>query len=158
MNYTLFILIAFLGIYSYIHTPKEIFPTFDLDKISIKGSYAGTSIDILDKIAVREIEDRVKNIEGIDDMTSTITPGSFSIVLDLIKGVNKYDIADKVKDAIADAKQNFPSDMNDPKVTVLNTVKSLLTLSISSRKKSLAQPYIFKAHYEYLGLLEIPLK
>ena len=139
MNYTLFILIAFLGIYSYIHTPKEIFPAFDLDKISIRGSYAGTSIDILDKIAVREIEDRVKGIEGIDDMTSTITPGSFSIVLDLVQGVNKYNIADKVKDAIADAKQNFPSDMNDPKVTVLNSVKSLLTLSMSSRKKTLAQ-------------------
>jgi len=139
MNYTLFILIAFLGIYSYIQTPKEIFPAFDLDKISIKGSYAGTSIDILDKIAVREIEDRVKGIEGIDDMTLTITPGSFVIILDLVKGVNKYNLADKVKDAVADAKQNFPSDMNDPKVTVLNTVKSLLTLSISSNKKTLAQ-------------------
>ncbi len=139
MNYTLFILITFLGIYSYIQTPKEIFPTFDLDKISIKGSYAGTSIDIMDKIAVKGIEDRVKGIEGIDDMTSTITPGSFVIILDLVQGVNKYNIADKVKDAIADAKQNFPSDMNDPKVTVLNTTKSLLTLSLSSNKKSLSQ-------------------
>ncbi len=139
MNYTLFVLITFLGIYSYIQTPKEIFPTFDLDKISIKGSYAGTSIDIMDKIAVREIEDRVKGIEGIDDMTSAITPGSFVIVLELVQGVNKYNIADKVKDAIADAKQNFPDDMNDPKVTVLDTVKSLLTLSVSSDKKSLSQ-------------------
>ena len=139
MNYTLFILITFLGIYSYIQTPKEIFPAFDLDKISIKGSYAGTSIDIMDKIAVKGIEDRVKGIEGIDDMTSTITPGSFVIILDLVQGVNKYNIADKVKDAVADAKQNFPSDMNDPKVTVLNTVKSLLTLSLSSDKKSLSQ-------------------
>ncbi len=139
MNYTLFVLIVFLGIYSYIQTPKEIFPTFDLDKISIKGSYPGASIDIMDKIAVREIEDRVKGIDGIDDMTSAITPGSFVIVLDLVPGVNKYNIADKIKDAVADAKQNFPDDMNDPKVTVLNTVKFLLTLSISSSKKSLSQ-------------------
>ncbi len=139
MNYTLFILITFLGIYSYIQTPKEIFPTFDLDKISIKGSYAGTSIDIMDKIAVREIEDRVKGIDGIDDMTSAITPGSFVIVLDLVQGVDKYNIADKVKDAVASAKQNFPDDMNDPKVTVLDTVKSLLTLSMSSNKKTLSQ-------------------
>ncbi len=139
MNYALFVLIAFLGIYSYTHTPKEIFPTFDLDKIKISGSYAGTSIDIMDKIAVREIEDRVKGLEGIDDMTSAITPGSFVIILDVIKGVNKYNLADKVKDAVADAKQNFPDDMNDPKVTVLNTTKALLTLSVSSSKKSLSQ-------------------
>jgi multidrug efflux pump subunit AcrB len=139
MNYTLFILITFLGIYSYIHTPQEIFPTFNLNKISIKGSYAGTSIDILDKIAVREIEDRVKGIEGINDMTSAITPGSFVIVLDLVKGVNEYDVANKIKDAVADAKQNFPDDMNDPRVTVISTIKPLLTLSISSSKKTLSE-------------------
>ncbi len=139
MNYTLFILVAFLGIYSYIHTPKEIFPIFDLDMIKISGSYAGTSIDIMDKIAVKEIEDRVKGIEGIDDMTSAITPGSFVIILNVTKGVNKYNLADKVKDAVADASQNFPSDMNDPKVTVLNTTKFLLTLSISSSKKTISE-------------------
>jgi multidrug efflux pump subunit AcrB len=138
MNYTLFLLIAFLGIYSYMHTPKEIFPTFDLDKIMISGGYAGTSIDILDKIAVKEIEDKVKGLEGIDDMTSAIVPGSFVIVLDVLKGTNKYNLADKIKDAVADAKQNFPSDMNDPKVTVINTTRALLTLSISSNKKTLA--------------------
>ena len=139
MNYTLFILILFLGVYSYMHTPKEIFPTFDLDKIKISGSYSGTSIDIMDKIAVKGIEDRVKGLEGIDDMTSAITPGSFVIILDVLKGTNKYNLADKVKDAVADAKQNFPNDMNDPKVVVLNTTKALLTLSISSDKKTLSQ-------------------
>ena len=138
MNYALFVLIAFLGIYSYIKTPKEIFPTFDLDMIKISGHYAGTSIDIMDKIAVREIEDRVKGLDGIDDMTSAITPGSFVIILNLVQGVNKYNLADKVKDAIDLAKQNFPSDMDDPKVTVLDTTKALLTLSISSNKKSLS--------------------
>ncbi len=139
MNYTLFVLIAFLGIYSYIHTPKEIFPVFDLDMIKISGSYSGASIDIMDKIAVKEIEDRVKGLEGIDDMTSAITPGSFVIILSLKKGINKYNLSDKVKDAIAIAKQNFPSDMNDPKVTVLNTTKFLLNLSISSNKVSLSK-------------------
>ncbi|NOX14617.1 MAG: efflux RND transporter permease subunit, partial [Epsilonproteobacteria bacterium] len=139
MNYTLFLLIVFLGVYSYMHTPKEIFPTFDLDKIKISGSYAGASIDIMDKIAVREIEDRVKGLEGIDDMTSAITPGSFVIILDLAQGINKYNLADKIKDAIADAKQNFPDDMTDPKVVVLDTTKSLLTLSISSTKLNLSQ-------------------
>ena len=41
-------------------TPKEIFPNFDLDMISVKGSYAGASVDILDKMAVTEIEDKLK--------------------------------------------------------------------------------------------------
>ena len=55
MNYTLFVLIFAVGIWSYSKTPKEIFPSFDLDMISIKGSYIGASVDILDKMVVSEI-------------------------------------------------------------------------------------------------------
>ncbi len=139
MNYTLFLLIAVLGIYSYMKTPKEIFPTFDLDMIRVSGSYAGTSIDIMDKIAVREIEDQVKSVQGINEMVSTITPGNFSILLEITKGYDKYNTANKIKDAIDAVKQNFPEDMTDPKVVVLDTTKPLLTLSISSNKKSLSE-------------------
>ena len=57
MNYTLFVLIFAVGIYSYNKMPKEIFPSFELDMISIKGSYTGSSVDILDKMAVTQIED-----------------------------------------------------------------------------------------------------
>ncbi|WP_331774244.1 efflux RND transporter permease subunit [Sulfurospirillum sp. 1612] len=139
MNYTFFVLILALGVYSYTKIPKEIFPTFDLDKIMVRGSYSGTSINILDKIAVKDIEDAIKGIEGIDDMNSVIVPGSFSITLDLLKGYDKYNIANQIKDAISDISQNFPSDMNDPKVVVLNTSRSLLTLAVSSDKIPRAQ-------------------
>ncbi|MDD3008998.1 MAG: hypothetical protein RBR70_10860 [Arcobacter sp.] len=45
INYTLFILVFAVGVWSYTKTPKEIFPSFDLDMISIKGSYSGASVD-----------------------------------------------------------------------------------------------------------------
>ena len=85
VNYTLFILVFAIGIWSYTKTPKEIFPSFELDMISIKGSYSGASVDILDKMAVVEIEDNIKNIDSVDTMTTVISPGSFSIVLELKK-------------------------------------------------------------------------
>jgi len=138
MNYVLFLLVCFVGITSYMKTPKEVFPSFELDKIIISGSYSGASIDILDKMAVREIEDKLQGLQGIDDMTSSISPGSFRITLELIKGTNKYDTAAKIKDYIDAIKQNFPSDMNDPTVTVPSINKSLLDISISSKKKDLA--------------------
>lgn len=74
INYTLFILIFAVGIWSYSKTPKEIFPSFELDMISIKGSYTGASVDILDKMVVTEIEDNIKNIDSIDTMTTVISP------------------------------------------------------------------------------------
>ncbi len=139
MNYVLFFLVCLVGVFSYNKTPKEIFPSFELDKVSISGSYTGASIDILDKMAVREIEDELQSVEGITDMTSTISPGSFNILVELSKDVNKYDTAAKIKDSIDAVKQNFPDDMNDPRVTVAAINKSLMEISISSNSKNLSE-------------------
>lgn len=132
VNYTLFFLITIAGIYSYIKMPKEIFPSFELDIVTVNGGYAGTSIDILDKIAVREIENEVKNLDGIKDMTTVISPGSFTTVIELRKGEDKYEFADEVKDAVTNAKKNFPSDMTEPSVNVAKTGRDLVRISISS--------------------------
>ncbi len=137
MNYTLFILVFAIGIWSYTKTPKEIFPNFELDMISIKGSYSGASVDILDKMAVTEIEDNIKNIESIDTMSTIISPGRFTIVLELKKGHNKYVEADKIKDAITLIKTNLPSDMNEPSVNTLDRTRALINLSVTSKKYSI---------------------
>ncbi len=137
INYTLFILVFAVGIWSYTKTPKEIFPSFDLDMISIKGSYSGASVDILDKMAVSEIEDKIKNIDSIDTMSTIISPGRFTIVLELKKGYNKYVEADKIKDAISLVKSDLPSDMDEPSVNTLEKTGTLVDISITSKKFSI---------------------
>jgi multidrug efflux pump subunit AcrB len=136
VNYTLFVLVFAIGIWSYTKTPKEIFPSFDLDMISIKGSYTGASVDILDKMAVVEIEDNIKNIDSVDTMSTIISPGSFTIVLELKKGKDKYNEANKIKDAIALIKSNLPSDMDEPNVNVLERSSALIDVTLTSKKYS----------------------
>lgn len=141
MNYLLFFLIFITGIYSYIKTPKEIFPSFELDMISISGGYTGASIDILDKMAVKRIEDEVKNIDGVKEMATVISPATFTMILELEKRVDKYNTANEIKDAIAITKQYLPDDMNDPVVQVLKTGsrKALMQVAITSPTNNQAQ-------------------
>ena len=134
LNYFLFILVFITGIVLYTKTPKEIFPSFELDMISINGHYTGSSIDMLDKMAVKEIEDGLKNIDGIDKMATIISAGKFNIILELEKHVDKYNIADKVKDAVTLTKQYLPSDMDEPTVNVLDIKRDLMSIAISSNK------------------------
>ncbi len=136
LNYFLFIFVFLTGIILYTKTPKEIFPSFELDMISINGNYAGSSIDMLDKMAVKEIESGLKNIDGIDTMTTVISAGKFNIILELEKRVNKYNTAEKAKDAIALIKQYLPSDMDEPTVRVLDIKRDLMRVAISSNKVS----------------------
>ncbi|PHO11580.1 acriflavin resistance protein [Malaciobacter marinus] len=154
MNYTLFFLIFAIGIYSYTKTPKEIFPNFDLDMISINGSYSGASVDILDKMAVTEIEDNLKNITGIKEITTVISPSRFTIVLELIKGQNRYNIADKVKDTITLTKSNLPSDMDEPSVNVIERYKKLIDVTLTSKKYSTDElkPFATQLKSKILGV------
>jgi multidrug efflux pump subunit AcrB len=139
MNYTLFALIFAIGIYSYNKMPKEIFPSFDMDMISINGAYAGASVDILDKMAVSEIEDNVKSLEGVIETTTVISPGKFSIILELQKGKDRYAMSDKVKDAVTLTLGNLPSDMDEPSVTVMDRSRDLINISLTSETLNVDQ-------------------
>jgi len=148
MNYTLFALIFAIGIYSYNKMPKEIFPTFDLDMISIQGSYTGASVDILDKMAVTQIEDNVKSLEGVVETTTIISPSKFSIILELQKGKDRYAMANKVKDAVALTTGDLPSDMDEPSVTVIERSRDLINISLTSEKLNVDQMKKFADNFK----------
>jgi HAE1 family hydrophobic/amphiphilic exporter-1 len=137
MNYTLFVLVFAVGVVSYIKTPKEIFPVFDLDMISVSGSYTGASIDTLNKIIVSDLEDDLKSVQGVKNITTIVNPSRFSIILELKKGINRYNTASKVKDIVTVNKKNLPSDMDEPSVKTVDIKRSLLEITISSNNKDI---------------------
>ncbi|MFA7499511.1 MAG: efflux RND transporter permease subunit [Sulfurimonas sp.] len=132
VNYTLFFLIFAVGIYSYTKIPKEISPVIEPDSITIRGSYQGASVDSLNTMAVGEIEDEVKNITGVESVSSIITPGKFSIILELDKRVDKATVTRDVEDALSLIKVNLPSDMDDPVIRGVAHSRSIMQISIQS--------------------------
>ena len=57
LNHMFLLFILLLAFFSYFKIPKEIFPPSALDAVSISGYYTGASSELLDKIAVSDIED-----------------------------------------------------------------------------------------------------
>ena len=72
INHILLAFMLVLSIFAYQNIPKEIFPPSSLDQIVITGGYTGTSADVLDKMAVKSIEDDLKNINEITSIDTTI--------------------------------------------------------------------------------------
>ncbi|HEO97739.1 MAG TPA: efflux RND transporter permease subunit [Epsilonproteobacteria bacterium] len=132
LNYVLLFFLLFLGMHAYQSIPKELFPEIALDKISISGAYSGASAENLDKMAVRDIEDELGNINGVESIETVIHPGSFSIIINLENGADKGDALDKAKDAIARSRQYLPSDMVEPVAQIINRNRPLISLSLSS--------------------------
>ena len=136
MNYTLFVLVFAIGIWSYNKMPKEVMPTFELDMVSISGNYTGASVDVLNKMAVVDIEDNVKSINGVTSVSTVISPGKFLIILEFQKGLNRYNILNKVKDAVTLTLPKLPKDMDEPVVQLMDRSKDLVDLALTSDTKS----------------------
>ncbi|WP_345985627.1 efflux RND transporter permease subunit [Sulfurimonas sp. HSL-1656] len=132
LNYVLLLFVLVMGVNAYISIPKELFPLVTLDQITISGGYAGSSADNLDKMAVRDIEDALGSIDGIDKIETVIKPGSFAIVLTLQEGADQNDALNKAKDAIAKSRQYLPPDMVEPVATLAVHNRPLVSLSLSS--------------------------
>ena len=134
LNHIFLVFLVVLSIFSYQKIPKEIFPPSNLDAISITGAYAGTSPDVLDKIAVKELEDEITNLNDIDRIESAIKNGAFSITVYLKDGAEKNEILDEIKDIISSQRSDLPSDMDEPIAKVMTTTYPLVAIAIASDK------------------------
>ena len=114
LNHILLAFIFVMSIFAYINIPKEIFPPFAMDKISVSGGYAGTSADILDKMVVQSIEDDMQNIDELDIIKTSIKNGSFSILVDIKPGSDNIAVLNDVKDIVSNVKKDLPADMSEP--------------------------------------------
>ena len=114
LNHLVMLLMFAMAIFAYKTIPKEIFPPSDLDEISISGTYIGASADVLDKMAVKGIEDDLKTVSEIDTIFSTIQNGFFTIKAEILPGNDNQSVLGDVKDIIAKNKRDLPSDMDEP--------------------------------------------
>jgi multidrug efflux pump subunit AcrB len=130
-NYTLLVFMILAGVYAYQAMPKEMFPPTTLDKILISGHYAGASAEVLDSIAVEPIEEEVSSISGIERLEATIRAGFFSIELTLQGGSDLSSVLSRVKDAVALARADLPSDMEEPVSQMMEAEIPLIIVNVS---------------------------
>ena len=134
LNYMLLTLMLVLAVASYYKIPKEIFPPSTLDAISITGSYPGASSDVLDKMAVEDIEDNLNNLSEASKISTIIKNGYFSIFIELKDGYEANEVLDDVKDIVTNSKKNLPTDMDEPTVKVVKHSFPLVTVAIYGDK------------------------
>lgn len=147
LNHFILLFIFLLSIFAYFKIPKEIFPPSTTDAVIINGAYTGASSELLDKIAVSQIEDEILTLSSADTISSTIKNGSFSINVDLKDGYKAKDILDDVKDIITKIKADLPSDMDEPTVKAVEFAFPLITVAVYS-KNSDSKEYLIEVAKE----------
>lgn len=138
LNHFLLLFLLILAVFAYSKIPKEIFPPSVLDAVSITGTYAGASSDILDKMAVEEIEDELLSLSEANKISTTIKSGFFNINVELKDGFKATDVLDDIKDIVSKIKNDLPTDMDEPTVKAVKHTFPLITVAIYGNQNKAA--------------------
>ena len=126
----LLVLILVVGTVTYINSLKNALPLVPLDKISITTIYEDVAPEEMEKTVTIPIENAIKGIDGIREMTSQSLEGRSMIMLDIEPGQDLKKIAQDVQNEI-DRMEDFPEAAEDPFVLDIESKFPVIFLSVS---------------------------
>lgn len=113
------ILMAFLligGLLTTLTIRQEVFPAFDIERITISVAYPGTSPKEVEEGIILSLEESVRDIEGVKRMTSTASEGVGSVVVELVSGTEKSKALADIKNAVDGLR--LPEEAERPNVSL----------------------------------------
>jgi multidrug efflux pump subunit AcrB len=116
----LILLVAVMGIQSYITIPKESSPDITIPNIMVITTYPGVSPEDMESLVTRKLEEELSGISDIKEMNSTSAEGYSNINMEFNSDVNIDDALQKVREKVDLAKPELPSEAEDPIIQEIN--------------------------------------
>ncbi|MCB1598380.1 MAG: efflux RND transporter permease subunit, partial [Gammaproteobacteria bacterium] len=114
----LFFLVA--GALAYISIPKEAEPDVQVGVVYVSLHLQGISPEDAERLLVRPVETRIKNIKGIDTFTSNAYQGGGNVVIQFEPDADMSTALQDIRSKVDDAKQEFPDGTDEPSVNEVN--------------------------------------
>ncbi len=127
-NLVMIILLAG-GLVIGLQTTQEIFPEYTVDMISVSVPYPGASPEEVEQGIILSIEDEVRGLEGVKEVTANAYEGSGAISIELISGSDRGKALQDVKNAV-DRIQSFPEEAERPTVSLVDTKRRVVSLIV----------------------------
>ena len=117
------------GFWTAITMQKEVFPQFQLDVVEVRVTYPGASPAEVEQGILLPVEEAVRGVQGIREMTSTAREGSGRIELELVAGTDRMKAFQDVDQAVAQIR-TFPDDTEPPEVTLRSRQRDVMEIAL----------------------------
>ncbi len=135
--YIITALIVITGVYAYITMPREDFPEIIENKVYISSVFPGNSAEDVEKLVIKPLEKEIKNISGVNKVTSSSFQDYGMIIAEFDDDVSIDAAKVKIKDKVDNAKAqtDWPNLDNgskvEPNVFELNISEEVPILNIN---------------------------
>lgn len=108
---------------------QEVFPEFELDIVVVSVAYPGASPADVEEGIILAIEEAVREVEGVKEVSATASEGSAAITVELLLGTERSRALADIKSAV-DRIQSFPKDIERPVVSLAQSRKEVISLVV----------------------------
>jgi len=98
--YVMMAIILFLGISAYFTMPRESFPEIQETKIYVSSIFPGNTAEDIEKLITNPLEDKLKTVSNVVEITSTSQEDYSMIVIEFDEGIAVELAKQKIKDEI----------------------------------------------------------
>jgi multidrug efflux pump len=127
---TVMVLLLGAGLAAYTSLPKESFPAIDIPYFYISVSQTGVSPRDAEQLLAKPIEDRIKDIDGLENYSSTATTGHASVFLEFNVNADKDRALSDIRAEMDGIASELPNDAKEPTVTEIS-FSDMPTLSVA---------------------------
>ena len=126
----LMVLVVASGLTAAATVTEEVFPEIDLRRIGIEVPYLGAAPEEVESGVVVRIEEAIQNIDGVQQIVSTASEGSASVVAELEFGADSQRVLDEVTNNVQ-AITTFPAETERPIIRELVTRSQVTDIAIA---------------------------
>ncbi|MDY6929564.1 MAG: efflux RND transporter permease subunit [Pseudomonadota bacterium] len=101
------------GVFGAFGIQKQVFPNFEVNFISVRVPYLGAAPQEVEEGVLLKVEDAIKDLDGIKQITSTATEGMGSVTIEVEEDYDVQVVLDEVKSQV-DAIPSFPGNTEKP--------------------------------------------
>jgi len=123
--------IVFWGLFSLNNRiPLEVFPSFELDSITVRVPFRGASPTEVEESINIKIEEAIQDLTDIKSITSTAAEDLGTVRIDVDSRANVEDVLNDVKQRV-DQISTFPTDADNPSVYTLARTREVISVVIA---------------------------
>jgi CzcA family heavy metal efflux pump len=118
--FVLLAIVVIAGFVSYVNLPVESFPQIKQPFVIVAVPYVGVSPSDMETLVAQPIEQKLKEISKIKKLTSSSVEGYTSITAEFEPDIDVDEAVRKVREKVDQAKQDLPTDLEEPIVQEIN--------------------------------------
>ncbi len=126
----LMIFLVLGGLFMTSRIKQEVFPEFDLDMVTVRVPYSGASPEEVEQGIILVVEEAIRAIDGVKEVTATAAEGSGTVNAELEEGTDHQKVYQEIKQEI-DRITTFPEDADVPEVSLATHLREVLAMEIS---------------------------